>query len=299
MKKIIIKKVLISDPSADIYRDKRVQRDMSIFPKLFQTAFAGIPIPVEVMEVNIDNAHLKYQEMVEGASQAGSVVFKQLAVKIVGLNNDPELIKNGRAIEVDATGMLMGEAPLTVHFDLPMGNPDEYFTFYGSTESFQSMLLNPMIKHLAFIESTGGSINSCKFYAMAKRDTSVGRVELLYKDMGIAVIKKQKEGKEKTTGDNIFLSFVAKTAMYKNNPQKEKPARIALTNFVREPNKGFFNYVWKTVQTGLINSMAPFKKQHAQDMDWPSFAANWEVVLQKDWNQLQVKTDKKKDKKGK
>jgi len=71
-KKIIIDNVLLKRPNADIYRDKRIPRDMTIFPKLYQTAVADIPMDLYVKSVNVSNAYVNYQEMVKGAAKPGT-----------------------------------------------------------------------------------------------------------------------------------------------------------------------------------------------------------------------------------
>ncbi|MBE9484961.1 MAG: hypothetical protein IMY74_08945, partial [Bacteroidetes bacterium] len=179
------------------------------------------------------------------------------------------------------------------HFYLPIGNPKEYFTFYGSGDSFPATNLNPMMEPMAFVETTGGTVNSVNYYGVACCDTAIGRIEFKYQNLAVSVVKKQKEG-ESAIAENKFLSFMAKTVMHKNNPNKGKPVRIAKMLFVRDPNKGFFNYVWKTIQDGLIYSLAPGKKHLASYMSWPDFKARWEQNLWKDRQELNVKTKKKK-----
>ncbi|MCK5765963.1 MAG: hypothetical protein KAH26_08260 [Bacteroidales bacterium] len=292
-KKIIIEDILLKRPYADIYRDKRIPRDMTIFPKLFQTAVADMPMDLFVKSVNISNAYVNYQEMVKGAAKPGMIMLDQMEISLTGICNYPDSIKKGQAITADIQAMLMGKSPVNFHFYLPIGNPKEYFTFYGSGDSFPATNLNPMMEPMAFVETTGGTVNSVNYYGVACCDTAIGRIEFKYQNLAVSVVKKQKEG-ESAIAENKFLSFMAKTVMHKNNPNKGKPVRIAKMLFVRDPNKGFFNYVWKTIQDGLIYSLAPGKKHLASYMSWPDFKARWEQNLWKDRQELNVKTKKKK-----
>ena len=145
---------------------------------------------------------------------------------------------------------------MQVYFYLPVGNHAEYFTFHGSTAPFPATNLNPLLAPLAFVEATNGTINSTRFYAMAMNDTTVGRLEFKYQDLNVAVLKKSQENKG-SEHENKFLSFLARTAIHKNNPHAKKPVRIARMSFTRDRNKGFFNYVWKTIQNGLITTLTP------------------------------------------
>jgi len=187
----------------------------------------------------------------------------------------------------------MGKSAIQVYFSLPIGNYAEYFTFHGNASAFPAANLNSLIEHLAFVEAKAGNINSVNFFAMAMNDTTAGRLEFKYQDLEVGVLKKDKEA-EGAMEQSKFLSFLARTAIHKNNPHANKPVRIAKMSFVRDPNKGFFNYVWKTIQDGIIVTLTPGKKRLAADMGWPEFKTKWRKNLLSDWNAIQVKTAKKK-----
>ncbi len=297
-KKVIIDSININHPVADIYRDKAIPRDMKHFPKLYQTAVAQLPIPVDVAQLRISDAYINYQEKADWSPQAGGVIFEHFNILVTGISNDPELIRQGHSMIVDGHAKLMGATDLSLHLDLPVGRKDEYFTLYGHTGSFPATILNPLIEPLASLEAKGGTISKCNFFAMGKRDTAVSRVEFLYNDMVMAYLRKEKES-QGIIAENKFLSFLIQTALHNNNPQEGKEPRIGLGSFVRDPNKGFFNYIWKTIQDGLINSMAPVRSKHAQDMDWATFSKDWEKNLQADRAAAGITKKSKKDKKRK
>jgi hypothetical protein len=290
--KFIAKGVVLTNPRADICRDKRVARDMSIFPKLFQTALAEMPLKIYVGSVNTVDAYLKYQEILEGAKHPGMVILSDLNMNINGICNYTDSIRNGQAINVDATARLMSHTPLQMHFYLPIGNHSEYFTFHGNAGSFPVTKLNPTLENMVYVEATGGTVDGVEFYGMAMNDTAAGRIEFRYSDLSMSVLKKKKE-QEGVIVENKFLSFVARTAMHKSNPHPGKDPRIAKMSFVRDPNKGFFNYFWKTLQNGIIVTLTPGKKNLAVDMGWGEFKKDWRKVLLDDWNALQVKNLKK------
>lgn len=295
-KKFIAKELIITEPRADICRDKRVARDMNIFPKLFQTAVAELPIQLSIGRISTVNGGLTYKEIVEGAKYPGMVSLTELNMDISGVCNYLDSIKNGQLMFIDARAKLMDEAPVQIYFNLPVGNHTEYFTFHGTAGSFPAAKLNPTLENMIFVEATQGTIDHVTFYGMAMNDTTAGRLELKYSDLGVAVLKKKKE-EEGIIEENKFFSFVARTAMHKNNPHPGKEPRIAKMSFVRDPNKGFFNYFWKTIQNGIIVTLTPGKKNLASDMSWDEFKQDWRKVLLNDWNALEKKHEKKKNRK--
>lgn len=301
-KKVVIDSIVITRPNADIFRDKRYALNMQHFPKLYQTSIAELPINLKLMKVHVVDAHLAYSEMIDKAAMPGKVTFSELDISITGINNDKDLISKGQSMIVDGKGLLMEKSEVELHCNLPIGNKNEEFTFWGKAAPFNPKYMTPMLEPLAFVAVKSGSVQSAEFYCYANKDTAVGRMKFLYRELDIVVIKKEKEKKTKIK-DNRFLSWVANTGMVKNNPPKNKPVRICRMSFVRDLNKGFFNYIWKTIQKGLTNTIIPGKKHLVQETTWPDFTANWEPTLSSDWdiissgeNRRELKKDAKIEK---
>jgi hypothetical protein len=143
-KKLIIENINITRLHADIYRDKGIPRDMKHFPKLYQTSVADIPIYVKIGKINVVASYVRYQEMMPGGTVPGRIMFDQLELSIEGVSNDATLIREGLAIKVDGQGLLMGKTMAKLQLDLPVGDPMERFTFYGSTEAFAVNDINPI-----------------------------------------------------------------------------------------------------------------------------------------------------------
>lgn len=284
-KMLIIDSVVITQPDADIYRDKRYQLNMQHFPKLYQTSIAELPISLKVTKVHVLDAHLAYSEMVDKAAMPGQVTFSELDISITGINNNKDSISKGQSMIVNGNALLMGKSYVELHCNLPIGNENEEFTFWGKAAPFNPQHMTPMLEPLAFVAVKSGSVQGAEFYCYASKDTAVGRMKFTYSDLDVVVIKKEKENKKKIR-DNRFLSWVANTGMVKNNPPKEKPVRIVRMSHVRDLNKGFFNYIWKDIQKGLTNTIIPGKKHLVEDISWPNFTANWEPELKSDWEIL-------------
>jgi hypothetical protein len=269
---------------------------MKIFPSLFQTSIANLPLELNIDSVNLVNSWLKYQEMIDDTKVPGYVEFDQMNIKIEGINNHPEKIRQGQSMVVSARARLMKTSSIEAYFDLPIGRKDEFFTFHGKTASFPAKSLNPMMEPLAHVGFSKGNIERVEFYGLAKKDTAVGRMEFLYSDLEVMVIKKDKM-KEGQVAENKFLSAVTKALLHKNNPLDGNAPRIGTMSFIRDPNKGFFNYYWKTIQSGLVNTILPGKKKNATDMDWASFKNQWQNVLLQDREDLILHDGKRKKRK--
>jgi hypothetical protein len=77
-------------------------------------------------------------------------------------------------------------------------------------------------------------------------------MKMLYHDLEAEVFKK------KTAEKNDFLSWSVKNLVHKSNPGNNGEVREATMKFERVMYKGFGNFLWKTLQNGIVNSIAPF-----------------------------------------
>ena len=59
---------------------------------------------------------------------------------------------------------------------------------------------------------------------------------------------------------NKLLSWAANTVIHVSNPGKNNKVRIASMEFERVEYKGFGNYVWKTLLSGIMNTILPTGK---------------------------------------
>jgi hypothetical protein len=283
--KLIAGQLMVNNPAADIYRDKRMPLDKEHFPKLLQTAIAGMPLQVNIARVKVVNGKLAYGEIVQGASGPGQLTFTALDVLATGICNDPDSISKGQSMIVDAKGLLMGISEARLHLRLPVGDPHERFSFYGSLTGMPAEALNPLITPLASLEAKSGNINSLEYFGIARSDTAIGRLQFLYQVLDMSMLKKSGEDGE-PAHENKLLSFLARTVIQKNNPHPGKDAQTAYMFFERDLNKGFFNFLWKSIQSGIMQTLLPGRKSMDTEMPWPEFVTDWPTVLAGDWQYL-------------
>jgi hypothetical protein len=66
-----------------------------------------------------------------------------------------------------------------------------------------------------------------------------------------------KKDQEKEWG---VASFLANKLTHSNNPPPGKEAKIVEIGCERDRNKGLINYVWRTIQSGMIRTILPIGK---------------------------------------
>jgi hypothetical protein len=111
-------------------------------------------------------------------------------------------------------------------------------------------MLEPSIN----IKFNGGKVNRMTFSFDANDNVSKGWMEFLYQDLDVELLQKE-SGNAKG-----FLSSLANWVAVSNNPSPGKKLKIVEIGYERDKNKGIINYVWKTIQSGMVRTIVPLKK---------------------------------------
>jgi len=96
-----------------------------------------------------------------------------------------------------------------------------------------------------------GSLDNLTFSASANETKSQGSMTMLYHGLEAKVFKSSLISEE-----NKFLSWTVNSIIKKSNPKKNKTPREVNLGVERVVYKGLGNYFWKTLQGGIINTIA-------------------------------------------
>jgi len=112
-------------------------------------------------------------------------------------------------------------------------------------------LFNKILLPALGLKFDAGYIDGLKFNANANTTYSIGKMTMLYHDLDGVVVRKDPQQ------TNKFLSWVANTAMIRNNPIPNKEKRVEPMFFNRVMYKGLGNFMWKTLQSGITATLIP------------------------------------------
>ncbi len=261
-KKFNLKFIDISGLKANIYRDKRLPFNFNHFPKLYNESIHNIEFPVYIDSIYITNAKVTYEERVEKADKPGMVFFDKMNVLVKNITNNPEKLKKNKSMKIYSTSMLMNKGLLKAKIFMPLTGKIDTFSFSGSLGYMKMEKLNSFSIPNASVKINKGNVKSMNFSANANTNYAKGRMEFLYDDLDIDILKST-DGEE--VKEKKFISFVANRIIKKSNPIVDKPPRIAEMYFERDKNKGIFNYIWKTVFSGIKATASPGKKHIVAD----------------------------------
>ncbi len=246
----------------NIYRDKRLPFNYNHFPKLYNESIHNMEFPVNIDSIYITNAKVTYEEQVEKSDKPGMVFFDKMNVLVVNITNDPEKLKKNKSMKIYSTSMLMNKGLLKAKIFMPLTGKTDTFSFSGSLGYMKIEKFNSFIIPNTSVKINKGNVKSVNFSANANNNYAKGRMEFLYEDMDIEILNKI-DGEE--VKGKKFFSFVANRIIKKSNPIGNKPPRIAEMYFERDKNKGIFNYLWKTVFSGIKATASQGKKHLVDD----------------------------------
>lgn len=251
---IRIRKISISDASIHLYRDKRVPFNHSQRPLLPNQSLKRMKGKLKIDTVQIKNTRFDYGEMTDLRSQPLSVYFTHLSGNITHILNFPYLWKKN-SMKAVFKGRLMNKAPMDIQFVFPLAVKSDTFYFSGAVFGpIPLSVFNPAIYPAAGLKFNGGMLDTLTFSGSANPIYSSGIMLMLYHNLDLQAMKK-KEGQTA----NKFLSWGVNSLIRKNNPRKGegKKAKTVSMFFLRDVEKGFGNFYWKTLFSGMKATMLP------------------------------------------
>lgn len=251
---IRIKKIVILNPTINLFRDKRVPFDHSRRPLLPIQMLKKMKSKVRIDTVRINNARFDYGEKTNLTSQTLTVNFSRLSGTITHITNFSSFWEKNNSMKVNLRGNIMKEAPLDVQIIFPLAARSDTFFFkadiYGP---IPLSIFNPAIFPAAGLKFNGGVLDSLMLKGNANTTYSSGTMKMLYHNLDLFVMKKDERTK------NTFLSWGVNSFIRKNNPRKgvNKKPKVVMMFFERNMEKGFGNFFWKTTFSGLKATMIP------------------------------------------
>ncbi|MCY1537936.1 hypothetical protein D9M68_734540 [compost metagenome] len=212
-------------------------------------ALKRLPFPAIVDTVALKGVNVAYTEYNEQTKERGTLHLKNLRGKVLNVTNDSLRLTQNNHARAELKTAIMGAASLNIAIDFNLTQAGAPFHYKGAVQPFSMTVLNPLAKPLGQIAIESGQVKRVDFDIQANERGSEGRVNFIYSDLKVNLLKKDDQGKNKEKG---LLSFLANTLLVKNeNPEKEKEARTAQVQFSRVPQASFFNLMWKSIFSGI------------------------------------------------
>ena len=180
-----------------------------------QPAIAGLAIPLHIDSISVERAQLIINTIQDGGREA-KIAFHQVSASLANLKNTKE---DSTCFVFDATGSLMGAAPVGLHLDYQYGDK-EPFTASGFIGSTNLSFADEFLRKAAGIEVASGQLTRLEFKMNGNQHGEGGHVDFHYEDLKLTAVDKE-------TGEKkVLLNLVAELArgflFWKDNPNNGK-----------------------------------------------------------------------------
>lgn len=249
---ISLNSIVVYNPEIKIYRDKRLPDAPFKKKKLITSAILGIPLTINVDTVKVLNGSLTYDEMHNTMDQPGKVFFYPLHLTAYNITNDSNLIIQNPHLQVDVKAKIMGKSDIHANFDFFLNRKDDHFTAKGNLKAIDGTEFNRIVESLLMVKIESADVHSASFYFTANDDSSSGTLDLVYENLKAEVLK-HKDPNKKSSG----WTWIANGFIKKQNLPDDPKYRSGIIGFERRKDKAIVNFLWNSVKTGIISTIAP------------------------------------------
>lgn len=228
-----------------------------------QQQLLKIKMPFYIKQLLVENSNLSYTERAFQTKQTGELFFTQVQGSAENVTNIESRIKQNPVCILNGNGLFLGKGKASTQWKLMLNEQHGLFSMTGKIGELNAAVFNSMTKPLA-MTSVRGLIHELSFSMKGNDDYGEGSLRFLYNDMQVESFKMDSESD--TMKRNKVSSVINNMFLINNNP-KNGVTRTPDFYSKREPNKSFFNLIWKSVFDGIQKTVmgeraAEMKKQY-------------------------------------
>lgn len=248
-RKLIASAMDVSNTTAKIYRDltKPLEQKSKVgnYPSQM---LDKLDMSINIKKLTLNNAYIEYKEKQEKTDSVGIIAFSNSRITISNVTNLPAAVKANNEMNMAFRANILKQIPISGNFIFRLNDKEGHFRVNGKAGSFDAEILNKVTIPMALIKIKSGTINSLDFKFTGNNTSAKGKVVLKYNDLKVDVLKIDKNTNDiKKRG---LVSFLANVIVKNDNPNNGT-LRETTPEYERNEYKSFFNLVWKTLFTGM------------------------------------------------
>jgi len=238
-------------------------------------AMGKLPIDIKIDTILFTRINVTYNEFNVKSKKTGTITFNNTNGRALNFTNNKAALQKNNITGIQLTSYFMNRGKLKVAFNFNLTDKNNSFDYKGTLGPMNAQEINKATMPLAMVKVNAGTIKQFSFDVKANRSGAKGRVELLYNDVKVSLLKadtindKLKKKLVESLYANIFI------LKHDNPDSRGEQPRIAYVNFTRKPENAFFKSVWQVLLDGIkpsvgldektLQSIAQMKDQRAID----------------------------------
>ena len=256
--KILAQKLTLTNFDLQDYRDQRFPRNTAKRPPLPPDMIGKIPVPITIDTVKLTRSRASYSEQV--GPRPGSIFFSDLNAVMYPVTNDSLTMIKGYTLHVKGSALMMGKGKMNAEFAFIVPDKNKTFTFSADIYDMDLRELNPMISELVPVNIISGHLKHLQAHNVYCTDfRSQGTLKFYYNDLKFEL--KNKDDKTWTSIKNAVLGWAGNTYVASDNPNSNGKFKEGVILFERDHAKSIFNYLWKSIFSGLKSTIGINSKE--------------------------------------
>jgi hypothetical protein len=235
----------------NVYRHKGRPRDSSP-RRMPNEAVQQFAYYFRVDTLLCQNATIRYAEQEPDADEPGDMLLEKTNLQLFNLTNDPQLMSAKTPAVVTGNFRLMGKGTLELTLAMDLLSKQFDCRYNGTLARMQASHFNRFFTPSENIRIERGVVEKAVFAVNIRDGLATGNLKVIYHDLKVAVLHKEKKKKRK------FLSFLGNLLIKSNNePTDNNPPKIGEIRYRRQHDNAFVQLLWLAVKTGLITTLTP------------------------------------------
>ena len=240
----------------NVFKDKRKKFRHTEKPT-FQDMIYNYPAAMNIDSFAILSGNIVYTEHSEKAIEKGSISFNEIDARIYKITNDTIYKTKKAYFELNANALLMGKSKVNLLLKARIFDNQNTFAMNGMLSGMEASELNPILEKSASITITSGKINTMNFSFSANNTKATGNMNLLYDGLSFDIMNRQ-TGKTTAFKEEV-KSLIANIIVIESNPMPGEEMRPGIIEYVRDPERYFFGYFFRSILPGIKTTVTKTK----------------------------------------
>lgn len=244
-----IDRVEVKDVEIASYKNRRIVRQERFKPMLHEMV-RNAPFGLSVGRIGIANGHAVYEELSAAGEKPGRIVFDNLNGVFRGITNRPGTAD--AVYTLTATGRVMDAALLRVACRFPAHPSNDRFEAEGTLGPANLRIFNRILEPLAEAGVRSGHLDGLSFAITGDGREAEVEMKMRYTDLSVTMLREDAGGRKR---ERRLMSGLVNLMLIKSSNPDRKGLRIVRSTAVRDTSRSQFNYLWKTLLTGIKGSV--------------------------------------------
>ncbi|MGB3525193.1 MAG: hypothetical protein WBB32_04435 [Flavobacteriales bacterium] len=247
----------ISGTDVHDFRDKTMRDAPFKHKPMPARLLRSSPLKVCVDSLVVERLNVEYFEKDTITSEFGKVNFTNINSVAHGICTEhPE---ENPVMHLVATATIYGNAPVHFDFRTAVFDSSDHFSVKAKIGPLPFTVFNAMTNDLLLVRTTGGTIGGIDYTFEANDKRGHGRVDIEYANLKLSIAKR-----DGSRDKNVLKTFLANQVIRSKNLRDSGNFRHGDFTVERVQDKQIFNYMWRGLREGMMETALPGALKSAQ-----------------------------------